>query len=82
MREIIRLRILSLPSSTRGDPDKAMEAMVDVVKGQGVANGKSWPFYLFLGEEAYRDVGSKCRKVLGALDKWGDVAQSMNFDEA
>ena len=56
MRETIRLRRLSPPSS-KGDPDKAMEAVVDVVKGQGVANGKPWPFYLFLGEEAYRDVG-------------------------
>ena len=55
---------------------------MDVVKGQGVANGKPWPFYLFLGEDAYKDVGTKCRKVLGALDEWKDVGQNMNFDEA
>ena len=82
MREAIRLRRLSLPSSTKGDPNKAMEAVVDVVKCQGVASGKPWPFYLILGEEAYRDVGIKCRKVLGALDEWKDVGQNMNFDEA
>ena len=82
MREATKLRILSLPGSEKGDPDKAMEAVVDVVKGQGVANGKPWPFYLVLGEDANIDVGIKCRKVLGALDEWKDVTQSMNFDEA
>ena len=58
-----------------------MEAVVDVVKGQGVTNGKPWSFCLILGEEAYRDVGIKCRKVFGALDEWKDVGQSMNFED-
>ena len=82
LHETIRLRRLTLPGSATGDPDKAMEAVVDVVKGQGVANGKPWPFCLFLGEDAYRNVETRCQKVLAVLDEWKDVAQSMNFDEA
>ena len=82
MREATRSKFFSLESFATGDPDKAMEAVVDVVKGQGVANGKPWPLYLILGKDANRDVEIKCGKVLGALDEWKDVTQSMDFDKA
>ena len=81
MREAARLRYISLSGSAKGDPDKAMEAVVDVVKGQGVASGKPWPLYLILGEDAHRDVEMKCRKVLATLDEWKDVALSTNLDK-
>ena len=82
MREESRLRFHSLAVSAKGDPDKAMEVVVDVVRGEGVASGKSWPFYLILGEDADRDVGMRCRKVLGVLGEWKDVALSVSFDKA
>ena len=81
MREATMSKFLHMEGSAKGDPDKAMEAVVDVVKGQGVANGKPWPFYLILGEDASGDVEMKCRKVLGALDEWKDVALSTNLDK-
>ena len=81
MREATRLKFLTMSGSAKGDPEKAMEVVVDVVKGQGVANGKPWPLYLILGEDADRDVEMKCRKVLEALDEWKDVALSVNLDK-
>jgi len=64
----------------KGDPEKAMEVVVDVVRGEGVAKGRAWPFYLVLGEDADQNVDDKCNKVLGVLKKWRDVARRVNFD--
>jgi len=80
LRESGQARQLSLPGSEKGDPDKAMEVVVDVVRAEGVAKGRPWPGYLILGEDAVRDVGNKCNKVLGVLSEWKDVACSVNFD--
>jgi len=69
----------SIPGKEKGDPDKAMEVLVDVVKGQGVAKDRPWPGYLVLGEDAEAAVRGKCAKVLGVLDEWVDVTRGVNF---
>jgi len=61
----------------RGDPNKAAEAVVDVVRGEGVAKGRPWPGYLVLGEDAEEDVKAKCSKVLTALEEWSDVTRAV-----
>lgn len=63
-----------------GDPDKAMDAVVDVVRGDGTARGKPWPGYLLLGKEADRDVRAKCKIMTDHLDEWGEVVKSVDFD--
>ncbi|KAF8815899.1 NAD(P)-binding protein [Phlegmacium glaucopus] len=63
-----------------GDPDKAAEAIVDVVRGEGVAKGRPWPEYLLLGYDAEANVRGKCSKVLKVLDEWLDVTRGVNFD--
>lgn len=62
-----------------GDPDKAMEAVVDVVRGEGGAQGKPWPGYLLLGKEADRDVRAKCRIMTEHLDEWSEVVNGVEF---
>ncbi|KAJ6588728.1 hypothetical protein B0H19DRAFT_216909 [Mycena capillaripes] len=63
-----------------GDPDKAMEAVVDVVRGEGAARGKPWPRYLLLGKEADRDVRAKCKTMTDHLDEWSEVVKGVDFD--
>ncbi|KAK7039599.1 putative oxidoreductase YusZ [Favolaschia claudopus] len=63
-----------------GDPEKAMEAVVDVVRGEGAANGKPWPTYLLLGKEADRDIRAKCKIMTDHLDDWSEVVKSVDFD--
>lgn len=65
--------------SYNGDPDKAAEAIVDVVRGEGVAKGRPWPDFLFLGEGAEITVRGKCSKVLKALDEYVDVTRNVHF---
>jgi NAD(P)-dependent dehydrogenase (short-subunit alcohol dehydrogenase family) len=74
-------RFDSVPGTELGDPVKAMEAVADVVRGEGVAKGRPWPQYLILGEDAERDVRSKCQKILDALDEWKDVTGSVSYDK-
>lgn len=62
-----------------GDPDKAMEIVVDVVKGEGCAAGREWPLYLVLGKDAEADIRNKCAKVLKHLDDWHDVVRGVDL---
>ncbi|KAF8146998.1 hypothetical protein K438DRAFT_1922140 [Mycena galopus ATCC 62051] len=63
-----------------GDPDKAMDAVVDVVRGEGAARDKPWPGYLLLGKEADRDVRAKCKVMTDHLDEWREVVNGVDFD--
>lgn len=62
-----------------GDPVKAMEIVVDVVKGEGCAAGREWPLYLVLGKDAETDIRNKCAKVLKHLDDWNDVVRGVDL---
>lgn len=64
-----------------GDPDKAMEAVVDVVKGEGKAKGRPWPLYLVLGHDAEEAIRQKTTKLLNHIDEWSDVIGAVGFDE-
>ncbi|EKM77831.1 hypothetical protein AGABI1DRAFT_76862 [Agaricus bisporus var. burnettii JB137-S8] len=71
----------TIPGNEGGDPDKAMNALADIVRGEGVAQGREWPKYLILGKDADRDVREKCGIVLNALDEWKDVSRNVSFDD-
>ncbi|KAJ7678097.1 hypothetical protein DFH06DRAFT_1316882 [Mycena polygramma] len=73
-------RFATLMGTEPGDPAKAMEAVVDVVRGEGNAKGRPWPGRLALGQDVEQDVRAKCAKVLGGLDEWSDVVRSVGFD--
>ncbi|KAG6865431.1 hypothetical protein C0991_002669 [Blastosporella zonata] len=80
LREASMSKFKSVAGTEKGDPEKAMEAVVDIVRGEGIAAGRPWPGLLILGEDAERDVRDKCNKVLKALDEWKDVTCGVNFD--
>lgn len=81
LRTASKARFESVGGTEKGDPDKAVKAIVDVVNGEGVAEGRPWPGYLILGQDAEADVKAKCTKVLSVLDAWSDVARDVNFDD-
>ena len=62
-----------------GDPVKAMNVVVDTVRGEGVAAGREWPSLLVLGEDAERDIRDRCTKILKHLDEWQDVIRDVNL---
>lgn len=64
-----------------GDPAKAMDILVDVVSGEGLAKGRAWPLYLIVGEDAEHDVRQKCTTMLNVLDEWSDIAGAVILDD-
>ncbi|KAJ6606389.1 hypothetical protein DFH09DRAFT_1241948 [Mycena vulgaris] len=62
-----------------GDPVKAMEAVVDVVRGEGVAAGRPWPTYLVLGSDAEKAILAKTEKLKTHLEEWSDVVRGVEF---
>ena len=80
MRHASKTRLAAVSGTEKGDPNKAVGAIVDVVRGEGVAKGRPWPGYLILGEDAEVDVRTKCKKVSDVLDQWTDVARGVSFD--
>ncbi|KAF8201221.1 hypothetical protein K438DRAFT_1821625 [Mycena galopus ATCC 62051] len=80
IRTVSASRFASVSGTEKGDPAKAMEAVVDVVRGQGSAQGRPWPGRLVLGEDAENDVRVKCQKVLEKMDEWAPVIRGVNFE--
>ncbi|KAJ7168331.1 hypothetical protein C8R43DRAFT_147509 [Mycena crocata] len=65
-----------------GEPVKAMEAVVDVVKSEGVAAGKPWPTYLVLGSDAETAILAKTEKLKTHLIEWTEVVRGVEFSGA
>lgn len=65
-----------------GDPAKAMELLVDVVKGEGKAAGRPWPLYLPMGAPADVSIRGKCTQMVSVMDEWKDVTVDLDFDNA
>ena len=63
-----------------GDPKKAVERMIDVVRGEGMAAGKEMPFRLPLGSDGMQVVREKCLGTLKVCDEWQEFIQSTDFD--
>lgn len=68
-----------------GDPRKAMELVVDVVRGEGKAKALlekyGWPLYLPIGKEAEDAIREKTQQIGHVLDVWGDLIRDTRLDE-
>ncbi|KAJ3570408.1 hypothetical protein NP233_g4424 [Leucocoprinus birnbaumii] len=62
-----------------GDPEKAVEIILDVVRGDGIAKGREFPTSLALGTDCYNTVKTESEKALKNLEEWKDVSQSTDF---
>ncbi|TFK69342.1 NAD(P)-binding protein [Pluteus cervinus] len=64
-----------------GDPQKGVNVILDVIRGEGVAVGKPFPSSLQLGSDCYRIVKEEQEKTLTSLELWKDVSISTDFPE-
>ncbi|KAK7031059.1 hypothetical protein VNI00_013658 [Paramarasmius palmivorus] len=64
----------------RGNPDKAMELLIDVVRCEGKAAGRPWPFYLPLGVDAEEAIVNKCRKMIETVEAWKNETSVLDLD--
>jgi hypothetical protein len=63
-----------------GDPKKAAKVIADIVRGEGVAEGKETPDWLLLGKDCVGDVREKCHLVLKNAEVWEAVSASTDLD--
>lgn len=62
-----------------GDPKKGVQVMLDVVRGEGVAQGKEFPNSLLLGSDCFEGVQDQIQGYLKLQKEWEDVSKSTDF---
>lgn len=60
----------------RGDTQKAVEIILDLVRQEGCGAGKEIPFRLPLGPDAFDVLKTKCEETLKLLEEWEPVIKS------
>ena len=63
-----------------GDPEKLVKIMVDLVKGEGFAKGRSIPLRIPIGRDCVEDVKERCEETLRGLEEWQEVMTSTDMD--
>jgi NAD(P)-dependent dehydrogenase (short-subunit alcohol dehydrogenase family) len=64
-----------------GDPKKGVAVVVDLVRQEGTAKGKTMPVRMPLGPDAYFVIKNKCDKTTRLLEEWKDVISSTDLEE-
>jgi len=67
-------------SNQPGDPEKAVNIMIDIVKEEGVAEGKTLPLRLPIGKDALGTLRNKYVKYLELCNEWEDVITNTDYD--
>lgn len=57
-----------------GDTGRFPEAVIDVIKGEGMAQGRKWPVRVALGPDCAAVIRQKCRETMDMMDEWEDVS--------
>lgn len=62
-----------------GNPEKGVQVMIDVVKGEGVAQGRPTPTVVTLGSDCHKAVKEYCESTLQRIEEWKEVSYSTDF---
>lgn len=68
-----------IPSHAMAPSDiaKICDAIIDVIKGEGLASGRPIPLRVVLGPDSLDAIRQKCKEQLQLLDEWEDVSLSV-----
>ena len=76
----LRTGVAGIDGNQPGDPAKAAERMVDVVRGEGMAAGREIPLRMPLGRDSLEDMRNKCLSTLKIIEEWEDLILSTDLD--
>ena len=62
-----------------GDPKKLVQVILDVVRGEGVAQGRELPLGLPLGSDCYSAINDTLARTASVLNQWEDVIKGTDF---
>ena len=80
IRDAVQQGVQGIDGKQPGDPKKAVAIVIDVVREEGVAEGKSQPERLPLGPDAVATMRKKAVGNLAICNEWEDVIRSTNID--
>lgn len=60
-----------------GDITKLPNAIIDIVKGEGLAKGRPFPLRVLLGADSLDAIRQKCNEQLQLIEAWEDVTLSV-----
>ena len=80
--EIVKGFVKATHNNQPGDPKKAVERMIDVVKGEGMAKDKGGelPLRMPLGTDGLTAVRQKCLDTLKICEDWESLITSTDVD--
>lgn len=64
-----------------GDAKKGSNVIIDVVKGEGVAEGRAFTPVVLLGSDCYDHARSTLTKAVEKFDDWKDISISTDRDD-
>lgn len=64
-----------------GDSTKAVSRMIELVKGDGMAAGKTVPLRVPLGTDGWTRIKAKCEDTLKICEEWEDLAKSTDVQQ-
>lgn len=71
-----------LADSPKGDPALGMDVLLDVIRGEGRAAGRSsLPLWLFLGDDCMRDVRARLDHIGSVMNEWEEVGTRLGLPE-
>lgn len=64
-----------------GDPTRLVEIVLDLVRREGVAEGKEIPLRFPLGSDCYDLVKEKCEETLKLMKEWEPIIKSTDYED-
>ncbi|PQE06912.1 hypothetical protein CJF30_00011313 [Rutstroemia sp. NJR-2017a BBW] len=80
MQTALKGMLKAVDGNQPGDPKKAAERIVDIVRQEGLAAGKGFPPRLPLGPDGLQQLKNKCLSTLKILEDWEELITSTNLD--
>ena len=65
----------------QGDPEKAMEVLVDAIKEEGRTKGKATPDWLLLGKPAFTQAKQMTEKLGQLVEDWKGISRDLDFND-
>ena len=65
----------------QGDPEKAMEVLVDAIKAEGKAEGRAVPDWLLLGKPTFTQANATAEKLDRLVEDWKSISRDLDFDD-
>jgi NADP-dependent 3-hydroxy acid dehydrogenase YdfG len=79
-RNLVAQFVQAMNGNQPGDPRKAVEVMLDVVKGEGVSKGRAMPERLPIGTDVLMTARKRAVGHLSICNEWEEVIRSTDLD--